>query len=72
MQAKPLLDSDDVEQLTDPRLKDTYDLREMERVITTASMCIHYLADMRPDMNRVRRLSSTHVAIRETFSFSTD
>lgn len=53
VQAKPLLDANDVEQLADPRLGDNYDLGEMKRAMLTASMCIHHLSSMRPQMGRV-------------------
>ncbi|KAI4330197.1 hypothetical protein MLD38_028499 [Melastoma candidum] len=64
MWAKPLLDSNELEQLADPRLEGSYELGEMERVATTASICIHYLSAMRPDMNRVvQMLKGENVAV---------
>ena len=37
----------------DPRLGNEFDPTEMKRVMLTASMCIHHIATMRPDMTRV-------------------
>ncbi|XWS33405.1 hypothetical protein CRYUN_Cryun22dG0079600 [Craigia yunnanensis] len=51
--AKPLLESNKVKELVDPRLEDNYDQTEMKRAMLTASMCISHLATMRPSMTRV-------------------
>lgn len=56
MWAKPLLDTNNVKELADPRLGDTYDPIEMKCAMSTASMCIHHLSTMRPHMNRVLQL----------------
>ena len=53
VQAKPLLDTNNIKELADPRLGDAYDVSEMWRAMYMASMCIHHLPSMRPDMNRV-------------------
>lgn len=53
MQAKPLLDSNDVKELADPQLGDSYDPVEMKRVMLAASMCINHLSTMRPHMSQV-------------------
>ncbi|KAL5753315.1 hypothetical protein ACOSP7_023493 [Xanthoceras sorbifolium] len=50
------LDTDNVEEIVDPRLGDTYDPIEMKRATLTASMCIHHLPTMRPHMNQVVKL----------------
>ncbi|EOX91923.1 ROP binding protein kinases 1, putative [Theobroma cacao] len=54
--AKPLLESNKVNELVDPRLEDNYDPAEMKRALLTASMCINHLATMRPSMIRVVEL----------------
>ncbi|KAF8018519.1 hypothetical protein BT93_H3411 [Corymbia citriodora subsp. variegata] len=53
MWAKPLLDINNIRDLADPRLKDTYDIQEMKRATLTASMCVHCISTMRPDMEKV-------------------
>ena len=42
LQAKPLLESNKVKELVDPRLEDNYDPTEMKRAMLTASMCISH------------------------------
>ncbi|XP_022751138.1 receptor-like cytosolic serine/threonine-protein kinase RBK1 isoform X2 [Durio zibethinus] len=54
--AKPLLESNQVKELVDPRLEDNYDQTEMKRAMLTASMCISHVATMRPSMTRVVQL----------------
>ncbi|XP_022740999.1 receptor-like cytosolic serine/threonine-protein kinase RBK1 [Durio zibethinus] len=54
--AKPLLESNSVKELVDPRLEDNYDPTAMKRAMLTASMCINHLASMRPSMIRVTEL----------------
>ncbi|KAG7968096.1 hypothetical protein I3843_08G134700 [Carya illinoinensis] len=54
--AKPLLDTNNVKELSDPQLGDAYDPNEMKRAMYTASVCIHHLPSMRPQMNRVVQL----------------
>ncbi|XP_022150792.1 receptor-like cytosolic serine/threonine-protein kinase RBK2 isoform X1 [Momordica charantia] len=51
--AKPLLDSNNHDELIDPSLGKTYDLEEMERVILTASLCIEQSPILRPRMSQV-------------------
>lgn len=53
MWAKPLLDVNNIRGLADPRLKDAYDIAEMKRATLTASMCVHCISTMRPDMKKV-------------------
>ncbi|GAV70066.1 Pkinase domain-containing protein [Cephalotus follicularis] len=68
MWAKPLLDSNNVKELADPRLGDAYDLAEMKRAMLTASMCVHHLPTMRPQMNRVLQLlngEDNHVELKQ-------
>ncbi|KAL9461114.1 hypothetical protein AB3S75_004165 [Citrus x aurantiifolia] len=54
--AKPLLQTSNFKELVDPRLADAYDLAEMKRAMLTASVCIHHLSTMRPQMTRVLQL----------------
>ncbi|KAJ7943740.1 Receptor-like kinase [Quillaja saponaria] len=54
--AKPLLDTNNVKELADPRLGNAYDRGEMRRTMITASMCIHHTPSKRPQMNRVVKL----------------
>ncbi|KAG2300617.1 hypothetical protein Bca52824_037089 [Brassica carinata] len=54
--AKPFLEKNSVEDIVDPRLGNEFDPTEMKRVMLTASMCIHHIATMRPDMARVVQL----------------
>ncbi|CAF1787864.1 hypothetical protein YC2023_120236 [Brassica napus] len=54
--AKPFLEKNSVEDIVDPRLGNEFDPTEMKRVMLTASMCIHHIATMRPDMTRVVQL----------------
>ncbi|KAL1196417.1 Receptor-like cytosolic serine/threonine-protein kinase RBK1 [Cardamine amara subsp. amara] len=56
MWAKPLLEKNSAEELVDPQLGNDFDETEMKRVMQTASMCIHHVATMRPDMNRLVQL----------------
>ncbi|KAJ0097822.1 hypothetical protein Patl1_28340 [Pistacia atlantica] len=51
--AKPLLDTNNVKELVDPRLREEYDPTEMKRAMLAASMCIHHMSINRPHMNRV-------------------
>ncbi|KAJ1375829.1 hypothetical protein SESBI_50592 [Sesbania bispinosa] len=55
-QAKPLLDSNNVKEIADPRLGENYDPTEMKRVMMTASMCVHHSSSNRPYMNQVVQL----------------
>ncbi|KAL9328548.1 hypothetical protein ACSQ67_003551 [Phaseolus vulgaris] len=51
--AKPLLDTNNVKDIADPRLGEEYDHQEMLRVMVTASMCVHHASSKRPFMNKV-------------------
>ncbi|PPD66606.1 hypothetical protein GOBAR_DD36516 [Gossypium barbadense] len=53
---KPLLESNKVKELVDPRLEDDYDQTQVKRAMLTASMCINHLANLRPSMTRVVEL----------------
>ena len=54
--AKPLLDSNNVKELTDPRLEENYDPIEMKRTMATASLCVHHSTSKRPFMKQAARL----------------
>ena len=54
-QAKPLLDSKNVQELADPRLEEKYDPTEMNRAMMTASLCVHHSSSKRPFMKQVRK-----------------
>ncbi|KAK7309583.1 hypothetical protein RJT34_06432 [Clitoria ternatea] len=54
--AKPMLDTNNVKGLADPRLREKYDPIEMERAMMTASLCAHHMASKRPYMNQVVQL----------------
>ncbi|KAG2309929.1 hypothetical protein Bca52824_021486 [Brassica carinata] len=54
--AKPFLEKNSVEDIVDPRLENEFDPKEMKRVMLAASMCIHHIATMRPDMTRLVQL----------------
>ncbi|CAE6094514.1 unnamed protein product [Arabidopsis arenosa] len=56
MWAKPLLEKNSVDEIVDPQLINDFDETEMKRVMQTASMCIHHVSTMRPDMNRLVQL----------------
>ncbi|KAJ4897186.1 Protein kinase superfamily protein [Raphanus sativus] len=56
MWAKPLLEKRSVEEIVDPKLGNEFEATEMKRVMETASMCIHHVPTMRPDMNRLVQL----------------
>ncbi|CAN7046511.1 unnamed protein product [Brassica rapa subsp. trilocularis] len=56
MWVKPLLEKSSLEEIVDPKLGNDFDETEMRRVMQTASMCIHHVATMRPDMNRLVQL----------------
>lgn len=42
-----------MKEIADPRLGDDYDAVEMKRAMYTASVCIHHLPALRPNMKRV-------------------
>jgi hypothetical protein len=54
-QAKPLLDSNNIKELADPRLEGNYDPIEMKRAMAIASLCIHHSSSKRPFMKQVRK-----------------
>ncbi|XP_020244255.1 receptor-like cytosolic serine/threonine-protein kinase RBK1 isoform X2 [Asparagus officinalis] len=54
--AKPLLDTNNLKEIIDPVLDNSYDPDELKRAISAASMCINHLSTARPTMNWVVRL----------------
>ncbi|XP_062100490.1 receptor-like cytosolic serine/threonine-protein kinase RBK1 [Humulus lupulus] len=54
--AKPMLDTNNVRELADPRLGNEFDSIEMKRTMLTASMCIHHQSSKRPYMNQVVKI----------------
>ncbi|KAK4367029.1 hypothetical protein RND71_014909 [Anisodus tanguticus] len=56
MWAKPMLEQNNIKELADPSLGNTYDVVEMRRAMFTASTCIHHLPNMRPNMIRAVQL----------------
>ncbi|XVE82004.1 hypothetical protein DITRI_Ditri15bG0112300 [Diplodiscus trichospermus] len=53
MWAKPLIRENKIEELVDPTLGNAYDSDQLNRVIATASICIHPTAVNRPQMSQV-------------------
>lgn len=51
--AKPLLETNNLEELVDPTLCNNYNAEEMDRVILTASLCIERNPILRPRMSQV-------------------
>ncbi|XP_042011458.1 receptor-like cytosolic serine/threonine-protein kinase RBK1 isoform X2 [Salvia splendens] len=56
MWAKPYLEKNNIKAIADPKLGDKYDITEMKRAMFAASICIHHLPNMRPNMSRVVKL----------------
>lgn len=53
IQAKPILESGDVEALLDPNLADDFDIAQMQRLALVASLCINQSAQLRPTASQV-------------------
>ena len=58
MQAKPLLENNNLSELVDPSLGNEYNPEEMDRVILTATSCIEQNPIERPQMRKASSLSS--------------
>lgn len=56
MWAKPHLEKNSIKAIADPKLGEDFDITEMKRAMFTASICIHHLPNMRPNMSRVVKL----------------
>lgn len=54
---KPFLDKKSAKDIVNPWLGKEFDQTEIKQVMTTASMYIHHIATVRPDMNRAGMLS---------------
>lgn len=52
IQAKPLLDANNIKDLVDPSLGDNYDEGQMGCFVLTASLCIEQSPILRPRMNQ--------------------
>ncbi|KAL2349010.1 hypothetical protein Fmac_003010 [Flemingia macrophylla] len=63
--AKPLLDSNNVKEIADPRLGDDYDPIEMKSAMVTASMCVHHASSKRPFMHKAVQMLKGEEAIAE-------
>lgn len=68
--AKPLLDSNNIKELADPRLEGNYDPIEMKRAMAIASLCIHHSSSKRPFMKQVAQLLKGEEAIIDSNSKS--
>ncbi|KAF5752243.1 Kinase superfamily protein putative isoform 1 [Tripterygium wilfordii] len=56
MWAKPLIMKNSIKELVDPTIAGAYDSEEMNRVVLTASMCIHQDPEERPQMSQVLQI----------------
>ncbi|XP_075651830.1 putative receptor-like serine/threonine-protein kinase At5g57670 [Castanea sativa] len=54
--AKPLMESGDLAQLADPKMKGKYDVEQLHRVVLTASYCVRQSSVWRPSMSEVLEL----------------
>ncbi|KAH9297564.1 hypothetical protein KI387_029246 [Taxus chinensis] len=54
--AKPILESGNIHELVDSRLRGQYDIHQMQRMVFTASLCIRHSAIWRPSMIEVLQL----------------
>ncbi|XP_021905029.1 receptor-like cytosolic serine/threonine-protein kinase RBK2 [Carica papaya] len=53
MWAKPLITKNNIKELVDPTLGDAYDEEQLNRLVLTASSCIHQSSISRPQMSQV-------------------
>ncbi|KAH7277746.1 hypothetical protein KP509_38G005200 [Ceratopteris richardii] len=56
MWAKPLLNSSNLHDLVDPKLKDAYDFHELQSMVSAANLCVQASAVCRPNMGQVIQL----------------
>ncbi|KAI9125660.1 hypothetical protein K1719_003078 [Acacia pycnantha] len=54
--AKPLMESGDFKELSDPRMEGIYDEEELNRIVVTASYCVRQSPLWRPSMSEVLEL----------------
>jgi hypothetical protein len=53
MQAKPIIESEDVKGILDPNLDGKYDEVQLQRMVLAATLCITRAARLRPKMSQV-------------------
>ena len=53
MQAKPIIESEDVKGILDPNLDGKYDEVQLHRMVLAATLCITQAARLRPKMSQV-------------------
>lgn len=56
LQARPLLDAENVQELVDPRLAGAFDSEELHRVVLAATLCVRQSSVWRPCMSQVLSL----------------
>ncbi|KAH9307982.1 hypothetical protein KI387_035893 [Taxus chinensis] len=56
MWARPLLGDGVMEELVDPHLEDSYDVKEMKRMIIGAALCVRQASQLRPRMSRILKI----------------
>lgn len=54
VQAKPLMESEKIEELADPNLEGKYEMDQMHRLVLTASYCVRQSSIWRPSMTEVQ------------------
>jgi len=52
-QARPLLDERKLDELVDPRLGNTYNIRQMQAMISAAVLCVQQSSQQRPKISEV-------------------
>jgi hypothetical protein len=53
VQAKPIIESEDVKGILDPNLDGKYDEVQLQRMVLAATLCITRAARLRPKMSQV-------------------
>jgi hypothetical protein len=53
-QARPLLDERNLDELVDPRSGNTYNVRQMQAMISAAALCVQESSQQRPNISEVR------------------
>ncbi len=52
-QATPLLHAGNLNELVDPRLRSTYNVSQMQAMISAAALCVQYRSQQRPKISEV-------------------
>jgi hypothetical protein len=52
-QARPLLDERNLNELVDPRLSSTYNVSQMQAMISAAALCVQESSQQRPKISEV-------------------